>query len=55
MFLVVDLHNVRPIGKQMLVTLDREVPEDHGVIVPDYCFFFYPPVFTMLKVVLKHK
>ena len=38
--------------KQMLVSLDREVLEDLGVIIPDCFFWFYPPVFTVLKVVL---
>ena len=36
----------------MLVSLDREVIEDLGVIIPDYFFWFYLPVFTVLKVVL---
>ena len=36
----------------MLVGLDKEVPEDLGVIVPDYSFWFYPPVFTARKIVL---
>ena len=36
----------------MLVSLDREVSEDLDVIIPDYFFWFYPPVFTVLKVVL---
>ena len=53
LFLVVDQHDFRPIVKQMLVGLDGEVPEDLGVIVPDYYFLFYPPVFTVLKVALR--
>ena len=44
LFLVVDQHDVRPIVKQMLVSLDGEVPKDF--------FWFYPPVFTVLKVLL---
>ena len=38
--------------KQILVSLDREAPENLDVIVPDYFFWFYPLVFTVLKVVL---
>ena len=52
LFHVVNQRNVRPIVKQMLVSLDREVPEDLGVTIPNYFFWFYPPVFTVLKVVL---
>ena len=51
-FLVVDQHNVRPILKQMFFSLDREVSENHGVIVPDYSFWFYPLVFIVLEIVL---
>ena len=51
MFLGVDQRDVRPIVKQMLVGLNGEVPEDVGVMVPDNSFWFYPPVFTVLKVV----
>ena len=36
LFLVVDQQYVRLIVKQMLVSLDREVPEDLGVIIPYY-------------------
>ena len=36
----------------MLVNLDGKVPEDLGVVIPDYFFWFYPPVFTVLKIVL---
>ena len=36
----------------MLFVLDGEVPEDLGVIVSDYFFWFYSPVFTVIKVVL---
>ena len=50
--LVVDQHNVRPVVKQMLVSLDGKVPEDLGVVIPDYFFWFYSPVFTVLKIVL---
>ena len=52
LFLVVDQHNVRPFVKQMLIGLDRKISKDRGVIVPDYFFWFYPPVLTVLKVVL---
>ena len=52
LFLVVDQHDVRPIVKQVLVSLDGEVPEDLGVIILQYFFWFYPPVFTVLNVVL---
>ena len=44
--------SVRPIVKQMLVSLDEKVPEDLGVVIPDYFFWFYPPFFTVLKIVL---
>ena len=37
-----------PIVKQMHVSLNGEVSEDLGVIIPDYFFWFYPPVFTVL-------
>ena len=37
LLLVVNMHNVRPIVKQML---DEEVLEDPGAIVPDYFFWF---------------
>ena len=30
--------------KQMLVGLNREVPEEPGMIIPDYSFWFHPPV-----------
>ena len=52
LFPVVDQHDVRPIVKRMLVSLDEEIPEDLCVIIPEYFFWFYPPVFTVLKVVL---
>ena len=52
LFLEVDQHDVRLIVKQMLVSLDWKVPEDLGVVAPDYFFWFYPPVFTVLKIVL---
>ena len=52
MFLVVDQHNVRPILKQMFFSLDREVSENLGVIVPDYSFWFCPLVFIVLEIVL---
>ena len=52
LFLVVDQHNVRPFVKQMLIGLDRKISKDRGVIVPDYFFWFYSPVLTVLKVVL---
>ena len=51
MFLIVDQHDVRPIVRQILVSLDEKVPEDLGVAIPDYFFWFYPPVFTVLKIV----
>ena len=38
----------------MLVGLHGEVPEDHGVIVPGYSFWFYPRVFAVLNVALAH-
>ena len=52
LFFIVDQHDVRPIVKQMLVSLDGKVPEDLGVVIPDYFFWLYPPVFTVLKIVL---
>ena len=52
LFFIVDQHDVRLIVRQMLVGLDGKVSEDHGMIVPDQFFWLYPPVFTMLKVVL---
>ena len=48
-FLVVDQHDVRPIVKQMLIRLNGEVPENLGMIVPEYFFWFCSPVFTVLK------
>ena len=33
----------------MLVSLDGEGPEDLGGIIPDYFFWFDPPVFTVLS------
>ena len=53
LFLVVDQHDVRSIVKQMLVSLDGDVQEDVEEIIPDYFLWFYPPVFTVLKVVLR--
>ena len=35
----------------MLFGLNGEFPENFGVIVPDYFFRFYSPVFTVLEVV----
>ena len=52
LFFIVYQHDVRPIVKQMLVSLDGKVTEDLGVVIPDYFFWFYPPVFTMLQIVL---
>ena len=52
LFLVVDQHDARLIVKQMLVSLDEEPPDDFDEIVLDYSFWFYSPVFTVLKVVL---
>ena len=53
LFFVIDQQNVRPKVKLMLVSLNREVPEDLGVVIPDNFFWFYSPVFTVLKVVLR--
>ena len=53
LFLIVDQHYVRLIVKQMLVSPDKKVSEDLGVIIPDYFFWLYPPVFTVLKLVLR--
>ena len=50
LFLIVDQHNVRPIVKQMLVSLDEKVPEDFGLLTT--FFWFYPPAFTVLTFVL---
>ena len=36
----------------MLVSLDGKVPEDLGVVISDYFFWFYPSVFLVLKIVL---
>ena len=52
LFFVVDQHDVSPILKQMLVSPNGKVPEDLGVVIPDYFFWFYSPVFTVLKIVL---
>ena len=41
-FFIVDQHDVRPIVKQMLVSLDGKVPEDLGVVLPDYFFLVLP-------------
>ena len=38
LFFIVDQYDVRLIVKQMLVSLDRKVPEDLGVVVPDHFF-----------------
>ena len=46
-FFIVDQHDVRSMVKQMLVSLDRKVPEDLDVVIPDYFFWFYSPVFTV--------
>ena len=51
LFLIVDQHEVKPIVKQMLVSLDGIVSEHLGVIISDELFRSYPPVFTVLKVV----
>ena len=51
LFFIVYQHDVRPIVKQMLVSLDGKVPEDLGVVTPDYFFRFYSPVVTVLKIV----
>ena len=52
LFLVVDQHDVRPIVKQMFVSLNGEVQKDSGVIILENFFWFYPAVFTVFKVVL---
>ena len=44
-FFIVDQNNVRPIVKQMLVSLDRKVSEDLDVVIPDY---FFPVLLTSL-------
>ena len=36
----------------MLVSLDEKDPEDLGVVIPDCFFWFYRPVFTVLKILL---
>ena len=36
----------------LVIAVDGEVPEDLCVIIFDYFFWFYPPVFTVLMVVL---
>ena len=54
LFFVIDQQNVRPIVKLMLVSLNREVPEDLGVVISDYFFWFYSPVFTVLMIVSAH-
>ena len=46
LFFIVDQYDVRPIVRQTFVGLDREVPENLGMIVPNYSFWFYPPAFT---------
>ena len=51
LFLVVDQHYVRLIVKQKLVSLDRRVLEHLGEVILDYFFWFYPPVFAVLKIV----
>ena len=51
-FFIVNQHKVRPKLKQMLVGLYGEVPADLNAIVPDYSFWLYLSVFTVLKVVL---
>ena len=52
LFFIVDQHDVRPIVNQMLVSLDEKVSDDLGVVSPDYFFWFYSPVFTVLKIVI---
>ena len=37
----------------MLVSLDGKVPEDVGVVILDYFLWFYPPIFTVLKIVIR--
>ena len=49
LFLVVGQHNGRLIVKHMNVSMNKKVLEDIGVIIPDYFFWFYSPVFTVLK------
>ena len=36
----------------LVIAVDGEVPKDLCVIIFDYFFWFYPPVFTVLKIVL---
>ena len=38
--------------KQMVVRLDKKILEDRGVIIPDYFFWSYPPVVTVLLLAL---
>ena len=52
LFHVVDQQDVKPIVKQMFVSLNGKVPEDLNVVIPDHFVWFYSPVFTMLKIVL---
>ena len=51
-FFKFDQNDFKPIVKQMLVILDGNVPEDLGVVILYYFFWFYPPVFSVLKIVL---
>ena len=49
---IIDQHDVRQILKQMLISLDRNVPEDFGVFIPNYFFWFHSPVFAVIKILL---
>ena len=52
LFFIADQHNDKPIVKHMLVSLDGKVPEDLGLVIPDYFFWLNPPILTVLKVIL---
>ena len=52
LFFKFDQNDFKPIVKQMLVILDGNVPEDLGVVILYYFFWFYPPVISVLKIVL---
>ena len=52
--LVVNQRDVRPIVKQMLVSLDGEVPEDLGMIIPDYVFWYYSQCLLCSKLYSAH-
>ena len=49
---IVYQHDVRPIVKQMLVSLDGKVPKDLGWLLLTNFSWFCPPVFTVLKIIL---